>query len=761
MNYATRLFILLLSVLALQATSKAKSGIPYGLRTDLIENTEYYSRDGYLTKLSVLEAQADTAHFRAAWIRTAHPSFGWIVQDCAKGVTQSFFRLIVSDNAADIKRKHGNIYDSGVQKSQISSNFLPENLKLEPSRAYYWRVLVGTNKDSRGKWSKPKLFRTFSQLNDSATSYEPLMKTRQTAKIVKTLPDGSKIADFELHSFAQPLLEISAAENAKISVFIGEKLSADGHVDMKPGGTIRAAEYTLNVEKGKHLYRIDLRPDKRNTGPDAVKIPDFIGEITPFRYCEVKNAENTVKSVNFIRETVNYPLDSGLSAFESDNDTLNRVFNFCKYSLKATSMMGIYVDGDRERIAYEADALVSMLGTYFCFGDAAMSRRTVRHLLTHPTWPTEWSMQTVELAAYDYLFTGDSRLAKQNYSALEAHTLSALRDENGLISTFSGQTPEFLKSVGRKEPLKDISDWPGYGAGLNEPDGGERDGFVMGKYNAVVNAWHHRTLKRMVTLSQACALKDKALHYNQTADEFREKYNLHFLGENIYRDDIDTDHSSVHSNFYPAAFGIVPAGKSKKVCDYILKRGMACSAFGAQFLIDGLFRQGHGAEGIKFLISSGKRSWLNMLRKGATITMEDWDEEFKPNLDWNHAWATAPANIAFRDILGIIPTGPAYSVFMVFPQIGNLKRVVGHTMTLKGMIREKIRVKGKTIKFEIEVPANAIADISLPCITADFSQRRISRAKVDGKPVPVGRLTAPNASYTLGSGKHTVILYGN
>lgn len=761
MNTTAGFFISVSLTMFSVSVCQAQGSKPYDLRTDFIRNTEYYTKDGYATKTKVSEAKSDTFHYRAAWIRTARPSFGWVVPGKGKNIKQTAFRLIVADNPKDASASKGNVYDSGVIEDDVSTAFVPQKLQLRPDKAYYWRVMVATGKNTRGTWSDVKLFRTFAELNDSATSHEPLVKTLQEAKTTKRLSDGSVLADFALDAFAQPIVEINAEKDTEITVFIGETLGKDGHVDTEPGATIRGAKYEIDVKKGRGKYRIKPIPDKRNTGVDAVKIPDFIGEITPFRFCEVNGDNASVKSVKFYRETVTYPLDCKASSFVSDSKTLNDVFEFCKYSLKATSMLGIFVDGDRERIAYEADAVISMLGTYFAFGDAPMARRSVRHLIAHPTWPTEWSMQTVELAAYDYLFTGDNRLAKQNYGALEAHTLSALRCENGLISTVKGgQTAEFLKSVNMKRPLTDIVDWPAEGAGLNEPSGGERDGFVMSDYNSVVNAWHYRTLKRMVTLSQACGNRDKALAYNIKAEKFKDKFNSFFLDDStgLYRDGISTNHFAAHSNFYAAAFGLVPNAKKQGVAGYILKRGMACSVFGSQFLIDGLFRIGKSGEAIKLMQSKGKRSWVNMMRSGATITMEDWDRDFKPNLDWNHAWATAPANIAFRGILGIIPTAPAYGVFAVFPQIGELKKVSGSIKTLRGTIKESVEADKKRIRLKIEIPANAIADVSMLNITSDFGKRKISCAKVNGKKVPLERLTSTNASYTLGSGKHTVEL---
>ena len=46
--------------------------------------------------------------------------------------------------------------------------------------------------------------------------------------------------------------------------------------------------------------------------------------------------------------------------------------------------------------------------------------------------------------------------------------------------------------------------------------------------------------------------------------------------------------------------------------------------------------------GLQLLTSTGERSWYNMIRKGSTITMEAWDNKYKPNQDWNHAWVQYP-----------------------------------------------------------------------------------------------------------------------
>ena len=53
--------------------------------------------------------------------------------------------------------------------------------------------------------------------------------------------------------------------------------------------------------------------------------------------------------------------------------------------------------------------------------------------------------------------------------------------------------------------------------------------------------------------------------------------------------------------------------------------------------------------------------------------MEAWDDSFKPNQDWNHAWGAAPANVIPRRLAGIRPGANGFSRFVVDPKPGDLK----------------------------------------------------------------------------------------
>jgi hypothetical protein len=113
---------------------------------------------------------------------------------------------------------------------------------------------------------------------------------------------------------------------------------------------------------------------------------------------------------------------------------------------------------------------------------------------------------------------------------------------------------------------------------------------------------------------------------------------------------------------------------------------MACSVYGAQYLLDGLYNAGAEDYALELLTSTSDRSWYNMIRIGSTITLEAWDNNYKNNLDWNHAWGAVPANVIPRGLWGIQPKTPGFETAVIKPQMGDLKSSEIEVPTIKGTI---------------------------------------------------------------------------
>ena len=105
---------------------------------------------------------------------------------------------------------------------------------------------------------------------------------------------------------------------------------------------------------------------------------------------------------------------------------------------------------------------------------------------------------------------------------------------------------------------------------------------------------------------------------------------------------------------------------------------------------------------------------------GTTITLEAWDPKYKPNLDWNHAWGAAPANIIPRLLVGVEPVEPGFRVVRIRPQIGSLSSVHAEVPTIRGPIRVSIERDEIHYRLRCTIPANTSAQIHLPA--SDASQ---------------------------------------
>ncbi|WP_297089367.1 alpha-L-rhamnosidase C-terminal domain-containing protein [uncultured Draconibacterium sp.] len=502
----------------------------------------------------------------------------------------------------------------------------------------------------------------------------------QPEKITK-VGEGHYLIDFGKAFFGTVVLETKHEQDDSLILHIGEKVAENSLVDKQPGGTIRYQEVVLNMlQPGKTV--VQLKADKRNTGPNAIALPDSFGVIMPFRYCELKNLKIPIREIDVLQKAFYCKFDDEASLFTSSDTVLNAVWELCKHTIKATTFTGYYVDGDRERIPYEADAYINQLSHYCLDKEYAVARRTNQYFLKHPTWPTEWLLHTVMLFYQDYMYTGDLQVLQENYETLKTRTLMELVREDGLISTKTEKlTPEYKQKLGFKNPktnVRDIVDWP---PGQKDTgwklatEAGERDGYEMVAINTVVNAFYYHNMKLMAEIANFIGKYDDAKCFQEKAAKTKEAINQKLFDKErgVYVDGEHSNHASLHANMFPLAFDLVPEEYQKSVVEHIKTRGMACSVYGAQYLLEGLFKA-RAPEYAMHLITdtTHDRTWWNMIKIGSTMTLEAWDMKYKPNADWNHAWGTAPTNIVTRYMWGITPREPGFKSVTIKPQIVGL-----------------------------------------------------------------------------------------
>ena len=738
---------------------------PTGLTTDLLEHTNRVFLDGYLANFSIEERQAAIERYQVAAIRNSKPYFGWIMNDAKPNTLQAAYRILVASNAKLLAQNQGDMWDSERTAGDNSTAVQYEGKPLQPSTVYYWKVQTWSTHGEESPFSKPKSFITAATFDDRTSCY-PLQVTDEYPVRIRSLDQTTEkgaFIDFGKAAFGRLRITLTSPKTDTVTIHLGE-YAKDGRIDRQPSGTIRYAAYKLPLIAGTHTYAVKIRPDRRNTsatanesGVKAILMPNYTGEVLPFRYCEVEGYNGVIRNHDVVRQSVHYPFNEQASHFFSSNDVLNQVWELCKYSVKATSFAGIYVDGDRERIPYEADALINQLCHYSVDREYAIARHSHEYLIEYATWPTEWIMQSVLMAWYDYLYTGNPASLQRFYDDLQAKTLSALVETNGLISTRTGkQTPELLKSIHfAGKSIREVVDWPQSGVlGVGKDSPGEADAFVFTDYNTVANAYHYEALKVISRIADVLGKTADRDAYTKRAEQFKQQFNKLLIDKKkgYYNDGIDTDHSALHSNMFPLAFEMVPAKNHKSVTDYMRTRGMACSVYGAQFLMEAVYNGNDAAYGLQLLSSTAERSWYNMIRVGSTISLEAWDNKYKPNQDWNHAWGAVPANAIPRKLMGVEPMEPGFRKIRIKPQPATLAHAELTMPTIRGNIKVSFdNVPGAKFEMEIEIPANTEAEVWLPLL--DKKQQLV----MNGVPKK-GIVDGVFVKMQVGSGKHRFVV---
>jgi len=634
-------------------------------------------------------------------VTDATPEFSWAFTDSEPGDLQTAYQIQIATTTERFKTDAPDLWDSGRVTSDRSLYVAYEGKPLTPGGRAFWRVRVWNGKRQVGAWSQVCEFALADTLGPDTALRYPLVEKQVKPVRVVTNEQGRVFVDFGKAAFGWvELLPPFGAGRGPFLLHLGEKADGDS-VDINPGGSIRYAK-VRGALTNLGVYRVPLVADARNTSGAAVLLPRELGVVMPFRYVEVEECPYPVTADSIRQISVHYPFDDASSSFACSDENLVRVFEFCKYSIKATSFAGVYVDGDRERIPYEADAYLNQLSHYCTDREFTLARYSLEYLMQHPTWPTEWKQHSVMMAWADWMYTGNTESLERSYEALKKQKLLAFcaREKDGLLVTGGPDAP-------MASGLRDITDWPV----------GERDGFDFKPVNAVVNAFYCLNLRQMADIASALGNSSDAGEFRTKAERAVRAFNALFYDpvRGCYVDGEGATHASLHANMLPLAFGIVPELERPRVAAFVHSRGMACSVYGAQYLLEALFEAGLEDEALSLLTRDDTRSWLNMLRSGSTITMEAWDIRLKPNLDWNHAWGAVPANIVPRYVLGVRPLTSGFKTILIRPQVGALSEVSGVVPTVRGAVSVSVRQKaGASYRLDLEIPVNTTARVELP-----------------------------------------------
>jgi len=442
---------------------------------------------------------------------------------------------------------------------------------------------------------------------------------------IRRTPDGRHIVDFGSERIGSLSL-LGPQVGGEVEVRLGEEMLTPDRVryqlrantcyqemwEFKPGGQ-RLSHFGLRIFRYAELvgYRDDLTPEK-------------IGVIA-----------------------VNAPFNDAASRMISPDENLNRIWELCKHSVRATGM-DTYTDCfSRERIAYEADGYINMLANFAVTDSRETCVRFLDYVIDHPTWPCEW-MQMLIPVFYEYYWeTGDVETIRKHFDKLLEKASYRHLLVDGLVKKF---------------PLEAIIEHP-FTESDNYDKGNEE--FLL-----VPNALVYKNLNYMAFLASEIGRDGLSRELLRDAARVKAAINAAFLdaGTGLYIDRIGSAHSSLHANLWALWCDLAEAGLEDHIVGFIEAKGMICSLYTSFFYLDTLFRHGRSEKAYSYLVGDGPHSWMNMLRQGATVTTEIWPTRPDYHMSFAHPWGTTPAVMIVRHVFGLVPTKPGYAAYEIKPR---------------------------------------------------------------------------------------------
>lgn len=602
------------------------------------------------------------------------------------------------------------IFDEGNSSTGTSIYFTAMSENID-ARLYPYGFDSAGFDDSA--WDAPTVKTPIENL--VPTPVDPVLQNFvRPAKVVDN-GGGSYFIDLGKEIVGGIRLTIDGIAGAKLTMLYGEELSGTNAVkwQMRTGNNYREY-FTLK------------------DGPQTIE--NF--GMKNFRYIEIRNCPVTLTVDNIQGVALHQKFDESESYFVSDNQILNDIYDFAKYSLKVTSQ-DLYVDSQsRERGPYEGDAYINALSHYSFSRNYNLARFSNVFLTYHPEWCTEYQQMNVMSYWEDYLYTGNIEAIQENYSRL----LSKVLYEKYVSAQ---------KLVRCDVPSNNLVDWPE----------GERDGYMFTNYNTVINAFQYKAALDLAAMAELLGNTKDAGKYAEFAANLKEGINALYDAETGKMLDGKNangsllTHSAQHASFFALALGAVTdAQKVAALSAFLAADGMKCSVYGSQFLLDGLYAAGNGQAALDLLTSTGTRSWAHLIYDlNATVASEAWDPALKPNMTFSHAWGSAPGNVIVRDLCGIRPVEAGYSKVQIMPQIGSLQTVSVKVPSIKGYLTMEIdrTASDSVIELSVTLPVGTTGIVYVPAEGVEGNS-----LIVDGSTVTARRQGDYLVIDNVGSGTH-------
>ncbi|QGY42770.1 Bacterial alpha-L-rhamnosidase [Maribellus comscasis] len=544
------------------------------------------------------------------------------------------------------------------------------------------------------KWNGSMLTNAPSK-NIVAQVMQPIRNVKEIpAQKVTKFSDTDYVVDFGRNMAGVTKLKIKGAEGTTVRLKHGERLYEDGHVDMS----------NIDVH-----YRPTDDSDPFQTdivilsGKDDVFMPKF--NYKGFQFVEVTSD----KPIEFSEENLTaYFMHSDVppvGEITSSNDVLNKTWEAANSSY-LSNLFGYPTDcPQREKNGWTGDAQINIETGLYNFDaitvyekwmadhrDEQQSNGVLPAIVPTDGWGYTWAngpdwTSTIAIIPWNvYLFYGDKKILADCY-------------EN--IKLYIDHIDELYPSG--------ITDW-GLGDWVPVKSKAPKE-FTSTAYYFV----------DATILAKAAAILGKGVDaekYFALAEKIKDALNDKYLNREtgMYGDGLQTELS------FPLQWNFVPDDMRAKVAANLAKRVEAddnhidVGLLGTKAILNAMSENGYADLAYKVAAQETFPSWGWWIVNGATTFYENWPLDASRDISMNHIMFGEIDAWYYKALGGIFPDekNPGFKNIILKPSfVEGLDHFTAKHESPYGEIVSSWKKSGKTVTYEVAVPANSTATVYL------------------------------------------------
>lgn len=532
-------------------------------------------------------------------------------------------------------------------------------------------------------------------------------------------------------------------------------------------GTVVSLRFAESLEPDGELFRTNLR-DAKATDTYILKgegIETWAPRFTyqGFRYVELSGYPGTPQKADFTGCLV-YDDMKTVGTFESSNTLLNQIFKNSWWGI-ASNYKGMPIDCPQrnERQPWLGDRTVGAYGESFLFDNTALYKKWLediryaqkedgaipdvapafwRYYSDNVTWPAT----LLFVADMLYKQTGDITVLNKNYPAVNkwmGYMKDRYMNSEGIITKDS------------------YGDWCAPPATAEDGKGVNAD--QKHPSALIATAYYYHLANMMTHYSTLTGHEGDSAGYAALASQLKKAFNSKFYhSEGYYGTNTLTD------NLLPVYFGMVEGENKAKVVKqicYIIeeknKGHLSTGLIGTQFLMRTL--TDNGRSNLAYRIASQKTypSWGFMIENGATAIWELWNgNTAAPKMNsQNHVMMLGDLLIwYYENLAGIKAAVPGFKEIVMKPEmIDGLNEVNASYQSVMGQIKSHWMKSGTSFKWDISIPANTVARISIPAKSAKEILEGKEKA-INVKGIKFMKMEDDRAVFEAGPGDYSFVV---